>query len=79
MHANHLWPTHVERETRHHVYSVCAAHTDSNHTETTSVWSVTICTNHHPTRERIVFENDLMNDATTWTPETNTVLLRRRL
>ena len=62
------------RKTSHDVDSIGTTNTASNHTETTSIRSMRICADHQTTGERIVFEDDLVDDSRAGFPETETVL-----
>src|SRR5690606_32879711 len=63
---------------RHHINSISASHADGNHSKTSGIYSVRIGSDHHATRERIVFQHYLVDDTSTWFPETNTIFIRNR-
>ena len=75
-HTNHLRPTDVPREAGHHVNRVGTADTDGDHAETAGVRRVAIGADHHPAREGVVLQDDLVDDARTRTPEPEAVLGR---
>ena len=52
--ANHFWPAHVKRETRHHVDGVGATHTNGHHAQATGVGGVAVGADHHSAGEGVV-------------------------
>ena len=72
--ADDLGALKLPRDVRHHVDRISASDTAGNHTETTSIRSVRVRTNHKSTRERVVLKDDLVDDARAGAPETHTVL-----
>ncbi len=63
----------------HHVDGVGAADTDGDHAEATGVRRVAVGADHHPAREGVLLEHDLMDDARARLPEPDAVLGRHRL
>jgi hypothetical protein len=64
----------LPRDVGHDVDSVGTTDTASNHTETTGVRGMRVGSDHETTGERVVLENDLVNDTRTGLPEAETVL-----
>lgn len=64
----------LPRDSSHNVDGVGTTDTASDHTETTSVGSMRVGTNHKTTGESVVFEDNLMNDTGAGFPETEAVL-----
>ena len=71
--ADYLWPANIERKSRHHIHRVCAANADCHHTQSTRVRGVAVSSDHHSARECIVFEDNLVNDAATRSPKSDSV------
>ena len=61
-HADELRHAGVERPARHHVDGVGAADADRDHAEPAGVRRVRVGADHHPARERVVLEHDLVDD-----------------
>jgi hypothetical protein len=72
--TNDLGGLQLPRNTGHDVDSVGSSDTTGDHTETSSVRSVRVGSDHHETRESVVLEDDLVDDTGSRLPETNTVL-----
>jgi len=64
----------LPRKVGHDIDSVGTTNTDGAHAETTSVGSVRISADQKTTREGVVLENDLVNNARARAPETDVVL-----
>ena len=58
-----------------HVYRICTAHTYCYHTETSGIGRMRVGSYHHTTREGIILEHHLMDDSSSWTPESNMIFL----
>ncbi len=56
------------------LHSISSTNTTSNHSQSTRIRSMRISSNHHQSRNGVIFENDLMNDTGSWFPETDAVL-----
>ena len=69
-----LWALELPRNTSHDINRICTTNTASNHAQTTSIWGVGVRSNHQSTRECVVLEDDLVNDAGTGFPEAHIVL-----
>ena len=76
MDADELRPAHVEGEAGHHVDRVGAADTDRDHAEPARVRRVAVGADHHPARERVVLEHDLVDDPRSGLPEADAVSRR---
>jgi hypothetical protein len=63
------------RNISHDVDGISTTDTTGDHAETSSVRCVRVGTDHESSRERIIFEDDLMNDTGARFPEPKTVLL----
>lgn len=74
--ANDLRALELPWNVGHDVHSIGTTNTAGNHTQAASVGGVRVCTNHETTREGIVFEDDLMDDARTGFPEPEAVLTK---
>ena len=61
--ADQLRPPHVEREAGHNVHRVRSAHPDGHHGQPTGIGGVAVGADHHPTREGVLLENDLVDDS----------------
>jgi hypothetical protein len=72
--ADHFGCLKFPRNACHNVNGICTAHTTSDHAQTASVRGMRVSANHKTTRERVVLENNLMNDTRTRAPETEAVL-----
>lgn len=72
--TNNLGALEFPRNSSHDVDSISTTNTASNHSETTSVGSMRVGTDHQTTGESVVFEDNLMDDTRTGFPETKTVL-----
>ena len=79
LHADHLRVLEFPREAHHGIHGVCTAHANREHAEAASVHGVGVGTNHHSTREGVVFEHHLVDDACTREPAVNAVLGRHGL
>ena len=75
-HADDLRPAHVEREPGHHVDGVSPADADGDHPEATGVGRVRVGADHHPAREGVVLQDDLMDDPAARAPEPDPVARR---
>lgn len=64
----------LPRNASHNVDGVGTTDTARDHTETTSVGSMRVGTDHKTTGESVVFEDNLMNDSGTGFPETEAIL-----
>lgn len=62
----------------HDVDSISTTNTARDHSETTSVGGVRVSANHKTTRERIVLEDNLMDNTRARPPETETILKSMR-
>ena len=71
-------PADVEREAGHHVDGVGAADADGHHAEAPGVGGVAVGADHHPAREGVVLEHDLVDDARSRLPEADAVAGRHR-
>ena len=72
--ADDLRPAHVEREAGHHVDGVGAADPDRHHAEPAGVRGVRVGADHHAAGERVVLQDDLVDDAAAGSPEADAVL-----
>lgn len=61
-------------KTSHDVDSISTTNTNGSHTETTTVRSVRVSSDHQTTGESVVLEKDLVNNTRARSPETNVVL-----
>ena len=64
----------LPRNTSHDVNGVGTTNTTSNHTQTTSVWRMGVRSDHQSAGERIILEDDLMDDTRTGFPESHIIL-----
>lgn len=71
--ANDFGTLEFPRNASHNIDCICTTYTTCNHPETTSIGSVRVGSYHEPTGERVVFENDLMDDTRAWFPEPESV------
>src|SRR5690606_23903176 len=55
--TDQLWKLEFPGHARHHINSISASHADGNHAKTSGIYSVRIGSDHHATRERIVFQH----------------------
>ena len=76
VHADDLRHLRVERPARHDVDGIGAAHADRDHAEAAGVGRVAVGTEHHPARERVLLEHDLVDDPRARVPEADAVLRR---
>lgn len=72
--TNDLGALEFPRDISHDVDGISTTDTTSHHSETTRIGGVRIGTNHEPTGEGIVLQNNLMNDTGTRFPKAKTVL-----
>ena len=63
---------------RHHIHRIGAAHADGQHTHTAGIGRMGVRPDHHAARERVVLQDDLMDDAGTRLPEPDAVAGCRR-
>ncbi len=61
--GTHLGGLELPRDARHDIHCVCAAHTDRAHAEAPAVGRVAVRADHQPARERVVLQDDLVNNA----------------
>ena len=78
LHTDHVRALELPRDVGHHVDGIGTAHTDAQATETAAVRRVRVGTDHQQTRERVVLQNNLMDDAGAGLPEADAVLRTRR-
>jgi hypothetical protein len=74
-HTDYFWLLEFPWHSGHYVYCVGTTNTDGDHTEATCIRRVAVGTDHHTAGEGVVFEDDLVNDTSTWLPETDVVLI----
>ena len=79
LHADDFRTLQFPRYVGHHVNGVGAAHADAEAAQTAAVWRVRIGADHQQAGESVVLEDDLMDDAGAWVPETDAVLGAGRL
>ena len=61
------------------VNSICATHTDGYHAQPARIRRVRVSAHHHTTREGIIFQHYLMDNARSWCPESHAVTCRSAL
>ena len=71
--ADEPGPAHVEGGAGHDVDGVPAAHADGDHAEAAGVRGVAVGADHHPAREGVVLEHDLVDDPRARLPEADAV------
>jgi hypothetical protein len=76
--ADQLGPPDVEREGGHHIDGIGAADADGHHPEAPGVGGVAVGADHHPAREGVVLEHDLVDDPRSRLPEADAVAGRHR-
>ncbi|EEQ36878.1 aconitate hydratase, mitochondrial precursor [Clavispora lusitaniae ATCC 42720] len=72
--TDNLWSLQFPWQVGHNVDGISTTNTNSQLTQTTSVWSVRVSTNQQSTWESVVFQDDSVNNTGTWLPETQVVL-----
>ena len=72
--TNNLGGLKLPGEVGHNIDGISTTDTNGGHTETTSVGSVRVSSDHETTREGVVLEDDLVNDTRAGSPETDVVL-----
>lgn len=72
--TNDLRSLEFPRKVGHDIDGISTTDTNGGHTETTSVGSVRVSSDHETTGEGVVLEDDLVNDTRTGLPETDVVL-----
>ena len=77
-HADQARHPQLPGHARHHVHRIGAAHTDGQHAHTARVGRMGIRPDHHAARERVVLQDDLMDDTGTRLPEADAVAGCRR-
>ncbi|KAH3661168.1 hypothetical protein OGAPHI_006575 [Ogataea philodendri] len=77
--SQNLWSLQFPWSSRQCVNSVCSTNSNSNGTQTTGIWSVRVCTEHHQTRNREVLKHDLVDDTGTRSPELDTIFFSTAL
>ena len=73
--ADELREFQLPRHAGHHVHGVGTAHTHGHHAQSTGIHRVRIRTDHHATREGVVLEDHLVDDARTGLPEADAVFV----
>jgi hypothetical protein len=71
--TNRLGALQLPRDIGHDIDSISTANTTSDHAETTSVGGVRVGTDHQTARERVVFEDNLVDNARAGPPKANAV------
>ena len=79
MHTDEAWHLELPRLTCKHIHGIGTTNTHGYHTETAGVWGMGVSTHHHTSREGIVLKYHLMDDTSTWSPESDVIFLRYRL
>ena len=69
----HLWTFQFPRQTSHNIHRVGPANSDAKSTQTAAIGSMAIGTDQQQPGKRVVLQDDLVNDATAWFPETDSI------
>src|SRR5574344_1711052 len=72
-HSDNLRHLELPLHASHHVDCIRPAYTDGNHSKSSGIRRMRICSDHHAAREGIIFKNNLVNNARAWLPEANSV------
>ena len=72
--SEHLGGLELPGETSHHIDGISTSNTNAEASETATVGRVRVGSNGEETGVRIVLEDDLVDDAAAWLPETNAEL-----
>ena len=75
MHTDEARHLELPRLTCEHIHGIGTAYAHGYHTETAGIWSMGICTHHHTAREGIVLEYHLVDDTSSWSPESDVIFL----
>ena len=74
LYSDDLWALELPWNASHNVNGIGTTNATSNHAQTAGIGRVGVRSDHQSTGERVVLENDLMNDTRTGFPESHIVL-----
>src|SRR5690606_19899404 len=75
LHSNKFGHFQLPWQTSHYIHRIRTTNTNSNHAQSTCIWSMRVCPHHHTSREGIILEYHLVDDTRTRFPKSNSIFV----